>query len=132
MSYEKEIKALILKAERSLRAGQSLFTQGDYDFAISRAYYAMFYCAQALLLTKKLKFSKHSAVISSFGQEFVKPGVLPEELHTYFMKAFRERQKGDYEVVVFPSGAEAEDIIEESQVFLEETKEYLGKLGYEK
>ena len=65
MSYEKEIKALILKAERSLRAGQNLFSQGDYDFAISRAYYVMFYCAEALLLTKNLKFSTHSEVLSS-------------------------------------------------------------------
>ncbi len=33
---------------------------------------------------------------------------------------------------MLPPREEAKDIIEESRVFLEETKEYLGKLGYER
>jgi uncharacterized protein (UPF0332 family) len=32
----------------------------------------MFYCAEALLFSIGLSFSKHSAVISFFGKEFVK------------------------------------------------------------
>ena len=99
MKYEKEIRALIIKAERSLRAAKSLLNFGDYDFAVSRAYYTMFYCAEALLLTKNLRFPKHSAVIAYFGKEFVKEGLMPGDLHKYLIKGFRERQKGDYEVI---------------------------------
>ncbi len=36
-------QALLLKAQRSLDAAQSLIQQGFYDFAVSRTYYAMFY-----------------------------------------------------------------------------------------
>lgn len=42
---KQEIQKLLEKARRSLKAAQRLFQSGDYDFAISRAYYAMFYSA---------------------------------------------------------------------------------------
>jgi predicted nucleotidyltransferase len=37
-----EIAALMRRAERSLRSARNLLDDGDHDFAISRAYYAMF------------------------------------------------------------------------------------------
>jgi uncharacterized protein (UPF0332 family) len=43
MKYELEVQALLKKAGRSLKASKSLIDSGDYDFSISRAYYAMFY-----------------------------------------------------------------------------------------
>ena len=99
MRYELEIQALLVKAKRSLCASENLMENGDYDFSISRTYYSMFYCAEALLLTKDMKFSKHSAVISYFGREFVKSGLLSRELYDYLLKGFRERQIGDYETL---------------------------------
>ncbi len=92
MKYELEIRALLRKAERSLKASRVLIGSEDYDFSISRIYYVMFYCAEALLLTKDLKFSKHSAVIAAFGRDFVKTGLLSKELHSYLIKGFRERR----------------------------------------
>jgi uncharacterized protein (UPF0332 family) len=44
-----EQQALLDKARRSIEAAQSLIQQKFYDFAVSRAYYAMFYVAEALL-----------------------------------------------------------------------------------
>jgi uncharacterized protein (UPF0332 family) len=63
-------QGLLTKARRSLAAARRLAADGDLDFAVSRAYYAMFYIAQAFLLGRGLRFSKHSAVIAAFGQEF--------------------------------------------------------------
>jgi uncharacterized protein (UPF0332 family) len=53
---------LLRKAEDSLNAAKLMRENGYYDFAASRAYYAMFYVAEAFLLGKGLAFSKHSAV----------------------------------------------------------------------
>lgn len=69
-----EQEALLRKAHDSLRASQLLSTEGFYDFAVSRAYYTMFYGAEALLLGRGLSFSKHSAVTAPFGKELVKTG----------------------------------------------------------
>jgi uncharacterized protein (UPF0332 family) len=90
----------------------------------------MFYCAEALLLTKDLKFSKHSAVIAYFGKEFVKEGILSEKLHKYLVKGFKERQKGDYEVITMPNKDEAEDLVNKAEIFLNESKDYLRSIGY--
>ena len=63
-----EIEKLIEKEHRSLEVAREIFDHEHYDFAVSRAYYAIFYLAEAVLLSKNLSFSKHSAVISAFNQ----------------------------------------------------------------
>jgi uncharacterized protein (UPF0332 family) len=65
--------------------------------AVSRAYYAMFYVATALLLGKGLRFKSHSAVIAAFGQHFAMTGLVPKEYHRYLIHAFDERNVADYE-----------------------------------
>ncbi len=130
MKYELEIQALLRKAERSLKASRVLIGSEDYDFSISRIYYVMFYCTEALLLTKDLKFSKHSAIIAAFGRDFVKTGLLSQELYSYLIKGFRERQIGDYETMNLPSIEDAEEMAEDAEAFLEATRAYLIKLGY--
>jgi uncharacterized protein (UPF0332 family) len=46
---KEETFALFEKAERSIRNAEKTMVDGDLDFAASRAYYAMFYVADALL-----------------------------------------------------------------------------------
>ena len=57
---EKELQSLMQRARRSLRSARNLLDDGDHDFAMSRAYYAMFYAATAALLSLEVKRSKHS------------------------------------------------------------------------
>lgn len=77
-----------------------------------------------------MKFSKHSAVIASFGREFVKSGILSEELYGYLLKGFRERQIGDYETLKLPMHDDAEEISRKAEVFVEAIKVYLDEIGY--
>jgi uncharacterized protein (UPF0332 family) len=66
---KQQIKVILDKAGSSLEASKLLARQGYLDFAASRAYYAMFYTAEALLLQRGLSFSSHSAVIAAYGKE---------------------------------------------------------------
>ncbi len=91
-----EINKLINKSERGLKSAQSNCSEGDYDFSVSRAYYAMFYITEALLLTKQLSTSKHSGILALFFEHFIKPGIFDKELHKALHKAFDLRQQGDY------------------------------------
>lgn len=68
------------KARRSLLAAERLLRDGDHDFALSRAYYAMFYAAQALLLMRDVRRSKHSGVIAAFNEQFIQTGELSRDL----------------------------------------------------
>jgi uncharacterized protein (UPF0332 family) len=91
-----EMEELLQKAQESLAAAELLLNQGFAGFAASRAYYAMFYAAEAILLSRGLSFSKHASVISAFGQQFAKPGLVPKHLHRHLLDAFDMRQVGDY------------------------------------
>lgn len=93
---EKEIKELLDKAEQSIKAGELLYKDKFYDFSASRSYYAMFYSIQAILLSKDMSYSKHSAVISAFGRDFVKTGLIDKKYHQYILDAFDLRNAGDY------------------------------------
>jgi len=87
---------LLGKARESLEAARLLLSGGFPGFAVSRAYYAMFYVAQAFLEGEGLAFSKHSAVIAAFGKHLVKSGRLPAEFHRYLLDALEARHEGDY------------------------------------
>jgi uncharacterized protein (UPF0332 family) len=71
-----EIAANLERAEQSIQAARDLAAKGYPDFAASRAYYAAFYAATALLLDEGVEMSKHSAVIASIHQRFVRTGKL--------------------------------------------------------
>ncbi len=48
--YAREIAANLERAEQSIHAARDLIAKSYYDFAASRAYYAAFYAATAVLL----------------------------------------------------------------------------------
>ena len=93
-----EQAGLLEKARRSVDSAKALCERGDFDFAVSRAYYAMFYAAEALLLGKGISFSKHSAVIAAFGLHFVKEGRVPQEFQRYLTEAEYSRNVCDYDI----------------------------------
>lgn len=120
-----EIVALVEKAERYLRSAALLHTTGDYDSAASRLYYAMFYCAEAVLLTKELTFSRHRGVIAGFGQHFIKTGALPVEMHQWLREAFDKRQLGDYAPLSPLEEEDSGDLQVKAQRFIQHTKAFL-------
>jgi uncharacterized protein (UPF0332 family) len=77
--YADEIAAHLERAGQSIQAARQLVSGGYYDFAASRAYYAAFYAATAVLLNEGVELSKHSAIIASMHQRFVKTGKLDKE-----------------------------------------------------
>ena len=121
----KEIKSLIERAEKYMRSAEILLNEGDYESSVSRTYYAMFYCAQAMLLTKNLSFSSHKGVISAFGEHFVKTGIFPKEMGRELNRAFEKRQIGDYEYTFVISKDEAEEVLENGKKFVEKIVQHL-------
>lgn len=119
-----EIEALIAKGKRSLAASRRLNEQGDHDFAASRAYYAMFYLAEALLLSRDLSLSKHSAVIAAFGKHFVKTGHFSAAHHAALRTAFDQRNIGDYDQTEFPNDT-AEALLQNAEAFVRDAEAYL-------
>lgn len=118
--------ALLRKAGESLRAAELLATNELLDFAASRAYYTMFYIAEAFLLNEGLTFSSHAAVISAFGRDFARTGRVPVEFHRYLIDAQDLRNQGDYDIDSAITEAEANELIGHAQQFLELAERLLG------
>ncbi len=91
-----EIPPILAKARRSLAAARRLAADDDADFAASRAYFAMVYCAQALLLSRGATDLKPNAIIVALGRDLVRPGLFAAEHHAALRTAYDERNVADY------------------------------------
>jgi len=125
----KEAEALLERARRYLNSAELLLKEKDFESSVSRTYYAMFYCAQAALLTKNLSFSSHKRVIAAFGEHFVKSGVFPKEMGRELNRAFEKRQLGDYEYTFVISDEEAEEVLQSGREFVQAVAAWLEKRG---
>ncbi len=125
-----QIQMIIDKAHRSLSAAHRNFDAGDYDFAASRAYYAVFYSMEAVLLTKNLTFSKHSGIISAFNLHFVKEGYFPKTFGKSINQLFSERQTGDYDLGLSINETDAKTDVEIAEQIVEAIVQYSKQEGF--
>lgn len=123
-----EQQALLRKAQNSLRAAKLLDSNNLIDGAASRAYYTMFYVAQALLMDKGLTFSKHGSLIAAFGQHFTKTGLVPAHFHQYLIKGFNKRITGDYAINSTLTKTDVATMISQAEEFLALAEQMLGPL----
>lgn len=113
-----EQQRLLDKADRTLQAARALINQGFFDSAASRAYYVMFYIATAFLESEKLSFSRHSAVIASFGQNFARSGRVPVHFHRYLIDAQNIRLAADYNADIEIAQTDALQTIDRAEEML--------------
>jgi uncharacterized protein (UPF0332 family) len=128
---KEETRKLLIKAERAIRAAEALRLRGDADFAVGRAYYAMFYLAEALLNQCDLHFRKHSGVHAAFGEHFAKPGLLDQKFHRWLLDAFDRRILGDYEVEGVVTEEDAVAVIGQAREFLAAVRQLLDTVQKE-
>jgi uncharacterized protein (UPF0332 family) len=118
---------LFARALDAIEAADILLTNGKTDIAAGRAYYAMFYIAEALLNERGFKFGKHGNVIAAYGQHFAKTQELDPKFHRWLLTSFDQRQIGDY---AFDPNVEKDVVVQmifQAQEFLQTAKTYLGE-----
>jgi len=113
-----EAQLLLEKARESLAAARLLAKEGYHDFAASRAYYAMFYATEALLLERGFAYSSHSAVIGAFGREFTKSSALDPKFHRYLIDGQDLRNAGDYDVGSPVTARQANEVLAWADEFI--------------
>ncbi len=120
-----DVEALLEKAKRSQKVAAKLFKDGDVDFAASRAYYSLFYTAEALLFSRGMSFSSHSAVIANFGKEFAKTNALNPKFHHYLMESQDRRNLGDYSILAEVTKEEVTEMLAWAKEFIKAAESYL-------
>ena len=113
------------RASESLRAARIMLENGMLTFSMNRVYYAMFYSVQALLVSRKVSFSKHGQVKAYFNREMIKTGIFPKEMGRLYNKAFEYRQKFDYIDFSSPDREIVSEYLEKAMGFVSNIQEYL-------
>jgi hypothetical protein len=122
---KEEITQHIRRGEHYIRVAVDLAELSHWDDAISRAYYAMFHTATAVLLSLNVSRSSHHALISAFGEYVAKPGMMDKKFHRYLLDGFSARSASDYEPVTDADELGALAIINQAREFLEAAKDFL-------
>ena len=120
-------RKLLAKALDTIEGAEGLLNMHKPEIAAGRAYYAMFYVAQALLYERDLQFSQHGQVIAAYGKEFAKTKELDPKYHRWLRAAFDTRISGDYDVDTGISTQIVSELISEAREFLEAAQKYSGK-----
>jgi uncharacterized protein (UPF0332 family) len=128
---EAAAKAIIVgymqKAEKKLKVAKKLLKSHDYEDSVSRAYYAVYHAAQALLLTEGEKAETHKGVVTLFGLLFVKTGKFSKNIGKYIANLKDDRESGDYEIFSYVDSESAKTAVSEAGEFLKAAREYLQK-----
>jgi uncharacterized protein (UPF0332 family) len=120
-----EVEAYLAKAHHALEVAWKLQAGGELADAAGKAYYAMFYAAQALLKAHGIEVVKHSAVASMLGRHFAKTGRLDPNFHRMFLNARRVREVADYSLFEEIIESTANLTLKESQSFVSEIERLL-------
>ena len=91
----REIEDYWQRALQALRTAEALI-ESDPDASASRAYYAAFYAASALLAFQQQTFSKHTALERAIHRDLVKSGAWSVEAGAAFSWLANLRYTGDY------------------------------------
>ena len=124
-NFQSLITYRIEQAKEALQDAELLLDAGRYRAAANRLYYACFYAAVAALLTRRLQYSKHAAVIAFFDREFIRSGQLPKEYSRTLHRAFNERQQDDYMPFVEMDADEIESLFVDVRTLVNGISEYI-------
>ncbi len=115
------------KARAKLRVARDLLQRGEWDDAVSRAYYAAFHAAQAALLTEGQRGETHQGVLTLFGLLLVKTGKFDRKWGRALANLKDDREAGDYDAMSWIDEEGARRALEEAQGFVEAVGAYVAR-----
>lgn len=129
-AQRREVALYIDRAHQMLIVTARNLDDGFYDSAVNRAYYAIFYAANAMLSTQGLARSKHSGVISAFREHFVKPGLIETEYSDIYGRLMNHRHVGDYELELSIGEHQARADLRDAERFVRRVEKWLQDEGW--
>lgn len=124
------ILAYLEGARHAVQGAHYNLSGGYFGIAVSRAYYAFFYAATALLLTLDVSRSKHTGVMAAFREHFVKSGIFPIQDSRAYGETFELRNVADYEMLAEVDEPQARTAVESAEEFVGRSVTCLATRGY--
>jgi len=119
------IKFRIEQARETISDAEILIQFKKFRSAVNRIYYGMFYCLVGLGIKHQFESSKHQQLIGWFNKNFIHTGKIDEKYGLMLRDAFKDRQKGDYEVYVQFTKEEVDEMFADLKLFVIEIENHL-------
>ena len=126
VNKETNVNLELEKGLSALRQSEILFNNQEYDGSVSRAYYAIFHFAQAILFSKGLEAKTHQGVNRLFNLHFVRTGFFEKKYSTILSHAQKAREESDYSPEVPFNKEDASIRIEEAKTFFNKAQTFLN------
>ncbi len=114
------------KSKQYLHDSDLLLKNNSSESAVSRAYYAMYYMAKALLFDIDVNPKTHQGVVMMFGKHFIKTEIFEKVYGNILSKALNQRIIGDYEIGTGIEMDLATEIVDEAHKFVASAIKYLN------
>jgi hypothetical protein len=122
------IHSYLAKARDKARVARELSDRGDWDDAVSRAYYAAFHAAQAALLTEGQRAETHRGLVVLFALLLVKTGKLDRRWGKFLANLKDDREAGDYDPLSYVDEETARRAVAEAEEFVAAVARYLDAI----
>lgn len=127
-AHRELIRGYLDKAKAKLRVARNLLATSEWDDAVSRAYYAAFHAAQAVLLTEGQHGETHRGVVTLFGLFLVKTGKFERKWGKLLSDLKDDREAGDYDALSYIDEETARRAVREAKQFVSKVGAYLEKV----
>ena len=99
MEYKKEeyISYRLSRSEEAIKDAEFAIKNNSLFNAENRIYYSIFYLVSALAAKNNYSTSKHKQLRNWFHDNFVRNGIVSQELWKIYNKIFDNRISGDYD-----------------------------------
>lgn len=118
---------LLQKARSALEAASRDIEAKAPDQAISRAYYATFHAATAILHEYDTHARTHTGIQHKFYQTFIEPDKLDVNLSRILVALFQSRQEADYTFEAGFTIENARDALKNAIHFVESIENYFDR-----
>lgn len=125
-----DIAAEVARGDSALRSAEILVAAGERADAVSRAYYAAFHHARALLLTLGEEARTHGGLDRLVQRDLVRTGKLAPEIAALLSRLMTFRQNADYLAEYVFSDAMAQEQVVGARAFAAAARAILEGEGW--
>lgn len=118
--------AELARARQLLAAAWHLHRGQFFEDAVSRAYYAVFHAACALLASIGRTVRTHDGLRAAIALHFVKPGHLDAKYSRLLARTAADCNDADYAAITTFRAEDAEQSVQQAEEFVAEVARYLA------
>lgn len=127
---QKSIEALtqyrIQRAKETLLEAETLISNGFFNAAVNRLYYACYYAVNALLVMHLITAQTHAGVKQMFGLHFIVTNKLSPKLGRFYNQLFNDRISGDYDDFIVYDKALIDELFPQAEDFISQISQLIN------